>query len=67
MCIRDRNALDPCKGLGGGAIPDTSDILKKEMLQRAATRAYEALKNADLAAVKKDAGNIQTTLKAIRY
>jgi hypothetical protein len=63
----DQNALDPCKGLGAGAIPDTSDILKKEMLQRVAARAYEALKNGDLAAVKKDAVTIQTTLKAIRY
>jgi hypothetical protein len=63
----DSTAANPCKDQGAGAIPDTSDVLKKEMLQRAASNALEALKDTDLDAIKKDAGNIQATLKTIQY
>jgi hypothetical protein len=63
----DPTAANPCKAQGSGAIPDTSDVLKKEMLQRAASNAMDALKETDLDAVKKDASNIQTTLKNITY
>jgi hypothetical protein len=63
----DPTAANPCKDQGGGAIPDTSDVLKKEMLQRAASNALDALKETDLDALKKDATNIQTTLKGIKY
>lgn len=63
----DSTAANPCKDQGSGAIPDTSDVLKKEMLQRAASNALDALKDTDLDALKKDATNIQTTLKGIKY
>jgi hypothetical protein len=63
----DATAANPCKAQGNGAIPDTSDVLKKEMLQRAASNALDALKETDLDTVKKDATNIQTTLKNITY
>jgi hypothetical protein len=63
----DSTAANPCKDQGSGAIPDTSDVLKKEMLQRAASNAMDALKDTELDAVKKDASNIQATLKTIRY
>jgi hypothetical protein len=63
----DATAFNPCKDQGNGAIPDTSDILKKEMLQRAASTAMDALKETDLDEVRKDATHIQATLKNIRY
>jgi hypothetical protein len=63
----DATAANPCKAQGNGAIPDTSDVLKKETLQRAASNALDALKETDLDAVKKDASNIQATLKTIKY
>jgi len=63
----DATAANPCKDQGAGAIPDTGDVLKKEMLQRAASNALDALKDTDLEATKKDASNIQATLKTIKY
>jgi hypothetical protein len=63
----DSSAANPCKDQGSGAIPDTSDVLKKEILQRAASNAQDALKETDLDALKKDAANIQTTLKSVKY
>ncbi len=63
----DATAANPCKDQGSGAIPDTSDVLKKEILQRAASNALDALKDTDLDALQKAAANIQTTLKTIKY
>ena len=61
----DATVANPCKDQGKGAIPDTSDAQKKDMLQRAANSALDALKETDLDTIKKDASSIQATLKTI--
>jgi len=63
----DSTAANPCKDQGSGAIPDTSDAQKKETLQHAASSALDALKDTDLDTIKKDASNIQATLKTVKY
>ena len=53
---------NPC-GMAGGAIPQTADAATKTKLQTAATQAKAGIANADMAAAKKAAGDIQAMLK----
>lgn len=59
----DAKQMDPCKGMGGGAIPDTSDAAKKKALQDALSKANAGLAANDLTAAKKAAGDTEAALK----
>lgn len=54
---------NPCKDQGSGAIADTADAAKKKSLEAAVAKAMAGLKQADLAAAKKDASEAQAILK----
>ncbi|HTX24028.1 MAG TPA: hypothetical protein VMD03_05180 [Steroidobacteraceae bacterium] len=62
----DSKELNPCNGLGNGAIPDATDSAQKKMLERIAARTRAALKSEDLATVTKDAQRIQSELQGIK-
>jgi len=62
----DKEALNPCKNAGTGAIPDTTDAAKKKALEAAADKARDGLKANDLAAAQKDASDTEAMLKAIK-
>lgn len=62
----DATALNPCKGAGNGAIPDTSDAAKQKSLEAAANKAREGLKANDLSTAQKDAAETEKMLKAIK-
>jgi hypothetical protein len=53
---------NPC-GQAGGAIPQTADAAMKTKLESAATQARGGIANADMAAAKKTASDIQAMLK----
>lgn len=59
----DAKQMDPCKGMGGGAIPDTSDAAKKKALEDAVSKANAGLAANDLTAAKKAAGDTEAALK----
>lgn len=59
----DSKELNPCKDMGNGAIPDTTDAAKKKDLQAALAKARAGLKTKDLAAAQKDAGDTEAALK----
>jgi hypothetical protein len=59
----DAKALNPCKDLGKGAIPDSTDRAQKKVLQAPLDKARVGLKAKDLAAAQKDAGEVQAMLK----
>lgn len=59
----DAKQLDPCKGMGNGAIPDTTDAAGKKMLQEALVKAEAGLKTKDLEKAKADAAAAETLLK----
>lgn len=59
----DSKELNPCKDLGNGAIPDTTDAAKKKDLQAALNKARAGLRAKDLAAAQKDAADAEATLK----
>ena len=59
----DAKQMDPCKGMGGGAIPDTSDAAKKKMLEDALAKANAGLAANDLTAAKKAASDTEAALK----
>ena len=59
----DAAALNPCKGLGDGAIPDTSDAAKKQDLAHAVEQAKEGLGQDDMGAAQKTAVAVGATLK----
>jgi hypothetical protein len=59
----DAKQLNPCKGQGAGAIPDTSDAAKKKDLQAALAAAKAGLKATTLAAAKADAQKTAALLK----
>ena len=63
----NRDTDNPCDGLGNGAIADTEDVLKREILQRAASKALEALQDNDLASIQRVAAQIQGSFKNIKY
>jgi hypothetical protein len=60
----DAKELNPCSADGDGAIADTTDAAQKEKLEAAADKARGGVAEADFDAAKKDAGELQTMLKA---
>ncbi len=59
----DANEANPCASMGAGAIPDTTDAMKKTSLQEALAKAKAGLAEKDLAAAKADAVAAQDILK----
>jgi hypothetical protein len=59
----DAKQLDPCKGMGNGAIADTADAAKRKTLQAALAKAEAGLRTKDLAKAKADAAAAETLLK----
>jgi len=59
----DDKELNPCGGMGDGAIPDTADAAKKKLLQDALAKAEEGLAETDPYAAAKAAGEVQGILK----
>lgn len=59
----DANEMDPCMGQGDGAIKDTTDAAKQQMLNAAVTKAEAGLATDDLPTAAKDAAAVQATLK----
>lgn len=59
----DSKELNPCKDLGNGAIPDTTDAAKKKGLQSALSKARAGIKAKDLAVAQKDAADAEAALK----
>jgi hypothetical protein len=59
----DAKEADPCKGMGRGAIPDTSDAAKKKSLEAALASANQGIAASDLAAAKKAAAETQAALQ----
>jgi hypothetical protein len=60
----DAKELNPCNGVGAGAIPDATDPAKKQILQQALTKAEAGLAAGDLAAAKENAAATQALLKS---
>lgn len=58
----DAKAENPCKDLGDGAIPDTTDEAKKKSLEHVAAQARTALRSESLETVQKDAEKINSEL-----
>jgi len=61
----DSKAENPCKDMGGGAIPDTTDEAKKRSLEHVAAQARAALKSKSLETVQKDAEKINSELGSV--
>ena len=59
----DAKQLNPCKGQGNGAIPDTADVAKKKQLEAALASAKAGLKATTLAGAKADAQKTAALLK----
>jgi hypothetical protein len=59
----DAKELNPCNGLGAGAIPDATDPAKKQVLQQALAKAEAGLAAGDLAAAKENAAAAEALLK----
>ena len=59
----DANALNPCKDMGSGAIPDTQDASKATALKSAVVLAQQGLKSDDLDAAKKSGEQAATEIK----
>ena len=59
----DPSQLDPCKGEGMGAIPD-SPPARRAALERAAGMARAGLDDTELTAARARAGKVQAALKA---
>ena len=60
----DAKALNPCKDLGNGAIPD-ADAAQKKALQAPLDKARTGLKSKELEAAQKDAGEVEAMLKKL--
>jgi len=60
----DENEANPCKGMGNGAIPDSTDAARKKLLEQALESADAGLATKDLVAAKKAAAAAQATLKS---
>ncbi len=61
----DAKAADPCKGMGNGAIPDTTNAHIKGRLEHVAYQTRLALRNHSLKTVQKDAAMIEADLKGL--
>jgi hypothetical protein len=60
----DAKAENPCKDMGDGAIPDTTDAANKKSLEHVAAQARAALRSESLETVQKDAAKINSELSA---
>jgi hypothetical protein len=61
----DAKMLNPCKDLGNGAIPDSTDAAQKKALQAPLDKARAGLKQKELAAAQKDAGDVEAMLEKL--
>ncbi len=59
----DATAMNPCQGQGDGAIADTTDAAKKQMLENAVTKAQAGLVSEDLGTATMDGAAVQAMLK----
>lgn len=59
----DAKQMNPCQGMGNGAIPDTADAGKKTALTEALATANAGLAASDLAAATKAAADTEAALK----
>ena len=58
----DDKEANPCKDQGNGAIPDTTDAVRKAALIEALAKVNEALRQTDMAAAQKRASEAQALL-----
>jgi hypothetical protein len=58
--------LNPCKPLGNGAIPDTTDAAKKKALEAVLAVANTGVAEADFAKAKASAAEAQSQLEALK-
>jgi len=61
----DAKEANPCQGKGNGALADTTDAVKKQMLQEAVAKAKEGLASDDLATAKSNAAAAQAILRKV--
>jgi hypothetical protein len=59
----DAKEANPCKDMGDGAVPDTADATHKAALLEACKKAASGVKENDLAAAQKTAGEVVAMLK----
>lgn len=62
----DAKQANPCKALGNGAIPDSSDESMKSTLQDALKTAQAGIAATDLAEAQKDAADTAATLQKVK-
>lgn len=62
----DPKNINPCANSGTGAIPDTTDAMKKAALEAAAATARAGIAAADLTVAQKDAADTAKALMAIK-
>ena len=62
----DPTNLNPCAGSGSGAIPDTTDAAKKQLLQGAVTTAEAGIAASDITVAKQDATSVYNQLQAAK-
>ena len=62
----DPKAMNPCANSGAGAIPDTADPTRKNLLEAAAERARAGLAAADIATAQTDATDTAALLAAVK-
>lgn len=62
----DSAALNPCAGLGNGAIPDSRSAAEKKALEAVVAKAESGLKAKGLASSRKIAARTAAMLKAIK-
>ena len=57
--------LDPCKGMGNGAIADSQGEARKQVLMDAASEAKEGIQTNSLAMARTDASEVQSIVKKV--
>ena len=57
--------LDPCKGMGNGAVADSQGEARKQVLMDAASEAKEGIQANSLAMARTDASEVQSMLKKV--
>jgi hypothetical protein len=62
----DKTIPNPCKGQGAGAIPDSTDLKERRVLEECAAKATAAIKKDNLDEIKKDAAVIHTALESLK-
>jgi hypothetical protein len=58
----DDKEANPCKDQGNGAIPDTTDAVRKAALIESLAKVNEALRQKDMVAAQKSASQVQALL-----